>query len=512
MKNTKYQKKIAQYAFVLVCIWTVLVAILIIYQLFTLHKITLEMAVNEARANFKKDQAFRFWGAYHGGVYAPVTDKYPPNPNLAHIKERDIQTPSGKKLTLINPAYMMRQMNEMFAEVYGQAGHITSLKLLRPENAPDAWEKKALLSFEEGVKEVMEFVDIDELPYLRLMRPLFIQQGCLKCHWQEGYKIGDVRGGITVSLKMAPFFGRERRQSVIYLISYSIILALGIIGIISGAKRLKLRIRERDEAYEELKEYQIHLEELVKKRTVELEEANKELYLHVKEVERVNKELRNFSHIVSHDLKSPMTSIMGMAELLSLKYSDNIDDTGKNMLNRIVYNTQLMNDLINGLLELSRIGRLDDAKEELSLNDQIQRILQENHHRIEKIGAKISVAKNLPVVYYPKVMLYQLFSNLIGNALKFSREGIPPEIKVGCEEAESEYIIFVSDNGIGIREQDFDKIFDMFSRLDKSKVEGSGIGLAIVKKIVFENEGRIWVKSKEGEGATFHVTIPKKRS
>ena len=152
------------------------------------------MVKNEARANFNKDQALRFWATTHGGVYAPITGQTPPNPYLSHVKERDIKTPDGKALTLMNSAYMLRQTMENYESLYGVRGHITSLKHFREETAPDEWEKSALQGFESGAKEIFEFTEIDGKSYFRYMSPMIAKEGCLKCHGHQGYKMGDVRG------------------------------------------------------------------------------------------------------------------------------------------------------------------------------------------------------------------------------------------------------------------------------------------------------------------------------
>src|SRR4030042_1861227 len=154
----------------LVFAWTVIVAALAVSDALHIDRYVREMAIAEARAHFNKDQAIRFWAASHGGVYVPVSDQVPPNPFLSHVPERDIQTPTGKSLTLMNPAYMIRQIMEAYTTVYGVYGHITSLKHFRPETAPDAWETTALLAFARGEKEALEFAEIHEKPYLRLMR------------------------------------------------------------------------------------------------------------------------------------------------------------------------------------------------------------------------------------------------------------------------------------------------------------------------------------------------------
>ncbi|MEO5353009.1 MAG: diguanylate cyclase [Magnetococcus sp. XQGC-1] len=166
---------------------------------------TMTLAINTARANFSKDLSLRQWATRHGGVYVPVDERTPPNPNLSHIPERDIATPSGKHLTLMNPAYMLRQVMEEYSDLYGTRGKITSLKPLNPANAPDSWEEKALHALDAGAEEVMEVVGEGLDASLRLLRPMVTQGGCLKCHAFQGYKVGDVRGGIGVQVPLRSF-------------------------------------------------------------------------------------------------------------------------------------------------------------------------------------------------------------------------------------------------------------------------------------------------------------------
>jgi two-component system cell cycle sensor histidine kinase/response regulator CckA len=164
-----------------------------------------------AYESYKKDLVYRRWATIHGGVYVPITPETPTNPYLSHIPERDISTPSGKKLTLVNPAYMTRQVHELGEKDYGLGGHITSLKPIRPENAPDEWERKALQGFEQNQKDVSSLVTIGNETYFRLMYPMITESGCLKCHTSQGYKVGDIRGGISVSVPWRHF--REALQA-----------------------------------------------------------------------------------------------------------------------------------------------------------------------------------------------------------------------------------------------------------------------------------------------------------
>ncbi len=192
------------YFWMLLVLWTILVGSILSWSLFRQKRETEGVARIQARNSFEKDIVYRQWAAGHGGVYVPMTDKTPPNPYLSHIEERDITTPSGRALTLVNPAYMTRQVHELGLEQYGSRGHITSLKPVRPANAADEWETKALRAFEQGAKEVSSIVKFDNQKYMRLMRPMITEQNCLKCHAEQGYKVGELRGGISVSVPMEP--------------------------------------------------------------------------------------------------------------------------------------------------------------------------------------------------------------------------------------------------------------------------------------------------------------------
>ncbi|MGR0480251.1 MAG: diguanylate cyclase [Candidatus Electronema sp. V4] len=200
----------------------------------------MEYARLEARANFNKDMALRAWAAKHGGVYVPAAPDTPPNPYLSHLPERDVLTTSGKRLTLMNPAYMLRQVMNDFSGQYGIRGRITSLRPLNPINAPDAWELRVLRQFEQGVTEVSELTEIGGEPYLRYMRAFRTQEDCLKCHRRQGYKQGDVRGGIGVSVPLRPYMEIRQRATTVLAVSYGLLWLLGCAGLL-GVNRFVRR-------------------------------------------------------------------------------------------------------------------------------------------------------------------------------------------------------------------------------------------------------------------------------
>ncbi len=254
---------IARHMWLLAIFWTLLSAGLLAWNLWGSRQVTNQIAIAQARAHFEKDQAFRLWAASHGGVYVPIDKNTPPNPYLSHVPERDIDTPSGIKLTLMNPAYIVRQINEDFPDMYGISGHITSLKPLRPENAPDDWEHAALEAFEQGQTEMLEFSEIDGQPTLRLMQPLITHASCLKCHAHQGYQVGDVRGGIGVSLPMMPLLNAEQKTNGVKVMSMGLLWLLGVAGIAFVGRNLNLRIAERDAAIASEQKHLVKLQAIV---------------------------------------------------------------------------------------------------------------------------------------------------------------------------------------------------------------------------------------------------------
>jgi diguanylate cyclase (GGDEF)-like protein/PAS domain S-box-containing protein len=190
---------------------------LVIYAEFRQIDRQIEMLVRErGSVLFHLVELTRDWNASHGGVYAPVTEETQPNPYLKHPK-RDVVTTDGMRLTLVNPAYMTRQIAEVAERVDGVKFHITSLNPLRPANAADPWETEALRLFEQGRNEVLMEQNIAGMPVHRYMAPLFVKQSCLKCHADQGYKLGDVRGGISVTMPAESILAirAEQRQRVL---------------------------------------------------------------------------------------------------------------------------------------------------------------------------------------------------------------------------------------------------------------------------------------------------------
>ncbi|MDM8554271.1 PAS domain S-box protein [Desulfococcaceae bacterium HSG7] len=238
-----------------VTVWAAMLAALFAWNYMHSSEQILQMARKEALTVFSKDIAFRYWGTIHGGVYVPATEKTPPNKYLKHIAERDITAPSGKKLTLMNPSYMLRQIMEEYSKLYNVSGHITSLKSLNPDNAPDDWERRALKRFENGIEEAFEIVPSSDGDHLRLMRPLVTKEGCLKCHAHQGYKTGDVRGGVSMAVPLSGYYNLQNNTLRKLVITYSLIWLFGMIAFGLIFRRTKIRMIERKRSEAELQKY-----------------------------------------------------------------------------------------------------------------------------------------------------------------------------------------------------------------------------------------------------------------
>lgn len=242
---------INRYLLTLVAIWTAGVIASLGWNIYQLKQSILSATRTIAEISYDKDVIYRRWVARQGGVYVPVSEMAPPNPYL-RVPHRDIKTPDGLSLTLINPAYMTRQVNEMAMEANNLQGHITSLNPIRPGNYPDLWEGKALKSFERGIREISSIEMTSGKEYFRFMRPLATEKSCLKCHEFQGYKEGDMRGGISLSIPMEPLRAIERSRMIGLTLAHSFLWIIGLAGIGIGTRRLWRQTLQREKAEEEL--------------------------------------------------------------------------------------------------------------------------------------------------------------------------------------------------------------------------------------------------------------------
>jgi len=229
------------------------------------------------------------------------------------------------------------------------------------------------------------------------------------------------------------------------------------------------------------------------------------------ELKRSNAELEQFAYVASHDLQEPLRMVSSYTQLLMRRYGDKLDGDAREFTAFIVDGATRMKQLIEDLLAYSRVGTRDKNFKPVEAGSSLKRALTNLRAAIQDSGATVT-QDGLPTIPCDEVQLAQLFQNLIGNALKFRKPDAAPAVHVGAADRGAEWEFTVRDNGIGIEPQYFERIFMVFQRLhDKGEYPGTGIGLAIVKKVVERHGGRIWVQSQLGAGTTFHFTMPKER-
>ncbi|MDY0269558.1 ATP-binding protein [Trichloromonas sp.] len=594
--------------------WTLLILLLAGWDYYQVRQSALDNARTAARHSYAKDLTFRKWATGHGGVYAPVTPANPPNANLAHIPERDIQTPSGRPLTLINPATILRQVHQLADETFGTRAHITSLRPIRPANAPDPWEVAALQAFERGENERSELQSIDGEPYLRLMRPFVVDTGCLKCHAAQGYQMGNIRGGISIAIPWAPYRAHLRSYLLHHSLGYGGLWSLGMLGLGASRRRLQNHLRERDRAEALLREERqrltgiiegtrvgtwewnvqtgetifnetwaemigYHLDELrplsfkVWERLVQPDdllrsrellerhfsgefpyydgeyrmrhkdghwvwvhdrgrllnrdaknrplmmfgthtdisarkEAEEALRQKAQELEERGAELERFNYTVSHDLKSPLVTVKSFLGFLEQDIAGRDAERIPGDIEHMRTATEKMGRLLDELLEMSRIGRVVNPPEKFSFKELLEEVLALMAGPLAERGVAVATDDKDPLLRGDRPRLLEIWQNLLENAVKYMGDQGAPRIELGMEEADGESVFFVRDNGQGIDPRYHEKIFGLFEKLDP-KSEGSGLGLAVVKRIVELYGGRIWVESpRPGQGCCFRFTLP----
>ncbi|MFA5262146.1 MAG: ATP-binding protein [Candidatus Omnitrophota bacterium] len=284
-----------------------------------------------------------------------------------------------------------------------------------------------------------------------------------------------------------------------------------------GQYNVKLPVKSRDEIGQLSTNFNFMAKRLAEVKA-ELEEKNNILFKHLailasqkKELREVNEELDRFVYTASHDLRAPLRGIASFAAFLEEDYKDKVDEQGKEYIDEIRKGASKMNTLIEDLLLLSRISRIKNPYELTDIQKLVDSVLERLKYDIQKYGAKIQIVSALPVVCCDRIKMTEVFQNLINNAVKFSSKntGEPPQVDIGYRKDGIYHCFFVKDNGIGIDPKYHEQVFGMFKRLHTDKeYEGTGAGLSIIKRIIEDHGGRVWIESRAGEGATFFFNIP----
>lgn len=248
----------------------------------------------------------------------------------------------------------------------------------------------------------------------------------------------------------------------------------------------------------------------LKSAVTEHERAEEALARQAQELARSNAELEDFTYSVSHDLKEPLRAIEAFSAFLAEDYGDKLDEEGRRYVNVVRENAVRMKDLIEDLLRLSRIGRVQHEHSTVAVESLVEDVRQDLVFALEEKKVDLRVQPDLPTITCDEVHMKQVFKNLISNAIKFNDKP-RPVVEIACHDDNGVYTFSVRDNGMGIDQQYHEKIFRIFQRLNhREDYKDTGVGLAICKKVIEAHEGTIWVEeSRPGAGTTFSFTIPK---
>lgn len=475
--------RLSRYAWMLATGWTLLLAGLLAWGLHGYSVSAIEEAKIQARSSIEKDIIARRWNAMRGGVYVRANELTPPNPFLADNPHRDIITPDGQALTLVNPAYMTRQIHELQRRSSQIVGHTTSLKPLNPANGADAWEAAALHAFEQGQTEVSSMEQFEGSPHLRLIRPLVTEQACLSCHAAQGYKVGDVRGGLGVAIPMAPIWEATTVQRWLSATRYGILWLIGVAG---------LAIVHRG------------IDRLV----VELNQAQKA-------AEAASNAKSNFLANMTHELRTPLGAILGYAELQADPNTSPEDR--QEHFHTIQRSGEYLLTLINDVLDLASVeaGQFSVEAVDCSIRDHAEQIVDLLRLRAQekKLRLTLNCDDDVPaIVHCDPRRLRQILVNLVGNAIKFTPSG-SVSVRIARENTANGPMILwqVSDTGIGIEASVLPRLFQPFSQGDSSTARefgGTGLGLALSQRLAGLMGGHIHVISTPGEGSTFTLALP----
>jgi light-regulated signal transduction histidine kinase (bacteriophytochrome) len=228
----------------------------------------------------------------------------------------------------------------------------------------------------------------------------------------------------------------------------------------------------------------------------------------MQEIRSANEELTSFAYVVSHDLKAPLRAIGSLADWLSTDYADKFDDEGKEHMRLLISRVHRMGGLIDGILQYSRVGRVKDALVDVELNRLVRDVID---LLAPPVNITVTVDAALPTVKTEATRIAQVFQNLISNAVKYMDKP-QGNVHIGCVADGTHWKFSVTDNGPGIEPRHFERIFQLFQTLaPRDRIESTGVGLALVRKIVEMYGGRVWIESKVGEGSTFSFTLPRDR-
>ncbi|MEW6739517.1 MAG: ATP-binding protein [Nitrospirota bacterium] len=500
---------------------------------------------NEARAIFKQIVITRKWIADHGGIFVEKLPWIKPNP---YIKDSEIRDVQGKRYIRETPAMVTKELSKYAKDKGLYWFHITSLKLTNPENAPDEFERNALQQFEKTtLKELISIEQMDNSKYLRYISPLYVEEACLNCHAKQGYKVGDVRGAISVAIPMDKTFAEiaENRQSMLIAAVLTVLTLMAAMFlmmkkiVLTPMKRLRSAINEFSEGtyspskrlktgdeFEDLcsafsqmagtlTDYHNCLNNKIKDATKGLEETNRKLIETNRLLNEASIRKSDFIARASHELRTPLTSIKGAMDYISAKLSSYLqyhhEETALDDLHIffevIKKNSERLIRMVNTMLDIERIemGTSELRFADVNLSYLIAEAL--TYFQINADEKGIYFNANIPnniIVRMDEDRIKQVIINLLSNAIKFAPE--ESEILVFAYPEKDHAVVEIWDEGPGIPPSEHERVFEKFYK--NGNKEGTGLGLAICKSIIEAHDGIIGVNSDGKNGSCFYFKLP----
>jgi two-component system, NtrC family, sensor kinase len=461
------------------------------------------VALEGARNMFRMVLLTRNWNASHGGVYVPITERTPPNPYL-EVPRRDVMTTDGIAMTMVNPAYMTRLIGETAESASGAIFRLTSLNPIRPANAPDDWERKALEAFDQGIRETMGVESSVEGEMLRYMAPLKVVEACLACHAKQGYAVGDVRGGLSVSQRYAPIEAAVTAGVRKSLITHAVAFFLVALACWLLLDMLRRRWLELGSKIQELEETQRHLLQSEKMAAIGQLAAGvaHEINNPVGFVNSNLGSLQKYSKEMIALLDRCRAGQGSEADFLAADF-DYLKQDVDDLLRESRDGLERVKKIVADLKDFSHVD--ESAWQEADINAGVESTLNVVWNELKYKAEVIRQLGELPPVCCIAAQINQVVMNLLVNAAHAIETRGVITLRTGC--AGDQVWIEVADTGKGMPPAVMQHIFEPFFTT-KAVGKGTGLGLSLAYDIVKKHGGEIEVSSEPGVGSTFRVTLP----